>query len=71
MDKHKRGTFAGREPAVAKLHKSNEAGIEIEAHFGEPVLLALSDVCRNLPENLEPRQLSQAVRQRGAWNVEG
>ena len=71
MDEYKRGTFADGEPPVAKLHQGDETRIEIKAHFCQAVLLASSDVCRDLPENLEPRQLSQAVRQRGARNLEG
>src|SRR5713101_6259826 len=69
MDEHKRRPFADGEPPIAKLHESDEARIEIETHLCEPVLLALSDVRRNLPKDLEPSQLSQAVGQRGASNV--
>src|ERR1700730_1673698 len=71
MDEDQRRPFAGSKPAVAKLHQRAETRIKIEAHFGELVLLALSDVRRDLPENLQPRQLSQAVGQRGARDVEG
>ncbi len=71
MNQHQRRALAAGKPTVAKLHKGYEAWVEIKAHFGEPVLLALSFPRSCLAENLETRQLSQAVGQRGAWNVEG
>jgi hypothetical protein len=71
MNQYERRALSGREPAIAKLHKRYEAGIKIEAHFCQPVLLALSGIRHDLPENLEACQLPQPVGQRGAWNVEG
>src|SRR5882724_7559241 len=58
MDEYERRTFVDGEPPVAELHQGDEARIEIEAHFCQPILLASSDMCRDLPENLQPRQLS-------------
>src|SRR4029077_8529823 len=70
VDQHQRRAFAVRKPAVAELHQRNEARVEIKTHFGKPVFFALPGFGRDLPENLQPCQLSQTVGQRCARNVE-
>ena len=70
VHQNERWALSAGEPAVAELHQGDEARIEIKAHLRQTVLLALSDIGRDLPEDLQARQLSQPVGQRRARNVE-
>ena len=70
VNQRQRNRIAVGQPAIPELHQRDEAWIQIEPHLGESIFFTSRRPARDLTENGELRQLSQAIGQGCAWNAE-